>query len=70
MKKIIGIILLIVGLAGLVIYGIQAASDSESFSVLGMDVAVSSANWTPVIISGIIFLLGLVVTLSTNRKSA
>ncbi len=61
--KIVGIILLIVGLVALLITGIQYINDSESFSFLGLDVAVSTGNITPVIISGIIFIIGLVITL-------
>jgi hypothetical protein len=49
--KTAGIILLILGIIGTLVFGIQALGDSESFSILGIDVAVSSANWTPVIIS-------------------
>ncbi|MEQ8903699.1 hypothetical protein [Ekhidna sp.] len=57
--KTIGLILTIIGLIGTVYYGMQAIQDSESFSFLGMDVAVSSADWTPVIISVIALLVGL-----------
>lgn len=61
--KAIGIILLIIGLIGSVLFGFQAIQDSESFNLFGIDVAVSKANWTPLIISGIILLIGLVMTL-------
>lgn len=62
-----GIVLLILGAIGTIIFGIQAMQDSESFSVLGMDVAVSSANWTPVIISVILLIVGVVMT-SAGKK--
>lgn len=65
--KIAGIILTIVGLIGLIIFGIQAMNDSESFSFLGMDIAVSTANWTPVIVSGVVTLIGVVI-LATSKK--
>lgn len=65
--KTIGIILLIIGAIGTIIFGIQAMQDSESFSFLGMDVAVSSANWTPVIISVILLIVGVVMT-SAGKK--
>lgn len=65
--KIVGIVLLILGAIGTVVFGLQAAQDSESFSVLGVDVAVSSANWTPVIISVVLLVAGLVLT-STAKK--
>lgn len=60
--KLLGTILLILGALGTIIFGYQAIQDSESFSFLGMDIAVSSANWTPVIISAIILIVGLVLT--------
>lgn len=65
--KIAGIILTVLGIIGLIIFGIQAMNDSESFSFLGMDIAVSTANWTPVIISGVLTLIGVVV-LATAKK--
>lgn len=65
--KIAGIILTALGIIGLIIFGIQAMNDSESFSFLGMDIAVSTANWTPVIISGVLTLIGVVV-LATAKK--
>ncbi len=65
--KIVGIILLVVGLVALLITGIEYINDSESFSFLGLDVAVSKGNITPVIISGIVFIVGLVITLGKRR---
>ncbi|CAN5290095.1 hypothetical protein BH23BAC2_BH23BAC2_25440 [soil metagenome] len=59
--KTLGIILAALGALGTIIFGIQAIQDSESFSILGMDIAVSSANWTPVIISAVMLVIGLVL---------
>ena len=61
--KAVGTILLIIGLVGTLIFGFQAIQDSESFSFIGIDIAVSKADWTPLIVSGIIFLIGLVMTI-------
>lgn len=61
MKKTIGIILTLVGLVGTIIFGLQAIQDSETFSFLGLDIGVSTANWTPVIISVIILIVGVIV---------
>lgn len=66
--KIVGIILLIIGIVGLVVFGIQAINDSESFSVLGAEVAVSKANWTPLIVSAIVTVIGIVLTVSRKQK--
>ena len=65
--KVAGIILIVLGVIGLLVFGIQAANDSESFSLLGMDVAVSSANWTPVIISGAVLVVGIIMA-AVRRK--
>lgn len=65
--KTIGIILSILGGIGLIVFGLQALQDSESFSFLGMDIAVSSANWTPVIVSAIVLIVGLVMSSSARK---
>ncbi len=65
--KTLGIILLLLGAIGTIIFGLQAMQDSESFSFLGMDIAVSTANWTPVIISAIILVVGLVMTMRGKK---
>jgi hypothetical protein len=59
--KIAGIVILILGIMGTLVFGIQALEESESFSILGLDIGVSSANWTPVIISVILLIVGLVM---------
>lgn len=61
MKQTIGGILSIAGLIGVVFYSYQYLSDSESFSFLGADVAVSTGNYVPILISGIILVAGLLV---------
>lgn len=65
--KTAGIILLILGAVGTIVFGIQAMQDSESFSLLGMDIAVSSANWTPVIVSVVLLIIGLVLTFRDKK---
>lgn len=67
MKKI-GLVLLIIGIIGLVYFGIEAYQDSESFSVVGVDVAVSKADWTPVIVSGVITVIGAVLMIFSKKR--
>lgn len=62
MRKTIGIVLMIAGLIGTLFFGIQAIQDTETFSFLGIDIGVSSANWTPVILSVVILVLGVMVS--------
>ena len=57
-----GIVLLVVGLLGLAYFGYQAWQDSESFNLLGVDVAVSKADWMPVIVSALVAVLGYVLS--------
>ncbi len=66
MKKV-GLLLLIAGIIGLAYFGYEAMQASESFSVLGVDVAVSQANWTPVIISGVVAIAGLIIYLVRKK---
>lgn len=65
--KLIGMILLVLGIIGTLVFGIQAIQDSESFSILGLDIAVSSANWTPVIISVFLLIVGSVITVRGGK---
>lgn len=60
--KILGIVLLVVGLLGLAYFGYQAWQDSESFNLLGVDVAVSKADWMPVVVSALVAVLGYVLS--------
>lgn len=65
--KIVGTIILVIGIIGTVVFGIQAIQDSESFSFLGLDVGVSSADWTPLIVSVIVLFVGAFV-MSKGKK--
>ena len=59
--KTAGIVLIVIGIIGTILFGIQALNQSESFSLFGLDIAVSSANWTPVIISVVVLVIGIVL---------
>ncbi|NBC65653.1 MAG: hypothetical protein GVY07_08395 [Bacteroidetes bacterium] len=61
MNQTIGAILSIGGLVGILFFGYQYLADSESFSVLGADVAVSTGDIVPVLISVVVFVIGLFV---------
>ena len=67
--KIAGIVLLVIGIIGTVVFGFQALGNSESFSFLGMDIAVSHANWTPVIVSLAVLLIGFILTSKGKKVS-
>lgn len=67
MQRTIGIILTVIGAIGTLITGIQALQNSDSFSIFGVDIAVSSANWTPLIISVAVLIIGIVMMRSPKR---
>jgi len=50
-----------------VYFGIQAMNESENFSVLGAEVAVSTANWTPVIVSGVVLVVGVILLIVRKK---
>ena len=62
-----GIILLILGLAGTIGFGIRAMQNSESFQIFGMEVAVSTANWLPVIVSSAVLIVGIILMASGKK---
>lgn len=62
MKETIGRILMIGGVLGIVYYGYEYFQDSETFEAFGADVAVSTGDYTPIIISAAVMLLGIVIT--------
>ena len=62
--KVAGTVLFILGIIGVVVFGIQALNDSESFNFLGLDIAVSKANWTPLIISALVAVVGIILPMT------
>jgi hypothetical protein len=67
--KIVGIILFIIGVVGMIVFGIQAINDSESISLFGLDITLSKTNWTPIIISALFVLIGAVIGFAGKSKS-
>jgi hypothetical protein len=61
MKQTIGSILSVVGLIGVIFFGIQYLNDSESFSLLGADIAVSTGDYVPILISLVVLIVGVVI---------
>ncbi|MFO8067226.1 MAG: hypothetical protein R6U11_06560 [Bacteroidales bacterium] len=68
--KIAGIVLLILGIVGTLVFGIQAIQETETFNFLGLDIGVSGANWTPVIISAVILVVGIILMALSKRTLA
>ncbi len=61
MKQTVGSILCVGGLIGVLFFGYQYLEDSESFSILGADIAVSTGDYVPILISIIVLVVGLVI---------
>ncbi len=59
--KTLGVILTIIGLILTIIFAIQVGQNSGSANILGLKIGVSAANWTPLIISGLVFLAGIII---------
>ncbi|MEM6845881.1 MAG: hypothetical protein AAF944_18025 [Bacteroidota bacterium] len=68
MKRTIGIMLTLIGLVSTTVTGMQVLEDSDSFSFFGLDVVVSQANYTPLIISVIILIIGVVLWVGSRRN--
>tara|TARA_R110002096_G_scaffold183757_20_gene362021 strand:- start:8681 stop:8881 length:201 start_codon:yes stop_codon:yes gene_type:complete len=62
MKKIIGNILGAGGLIGVIYFGFQYFQDSDTFEAFGADVAVSTGDYVPVLISAIVMLAGVAMS--------
>lgn len=65
--RIAGIVLMILGIVGTLFLGIQAIQETETFSILGINIGVSGANWAPVIISVIVLVTGFVLMSLSKR---
>jgi hypothetical protein len=61
MKQTLGSILSIGGLIGIIFFGYQYLDDSESFELLGADIAVSTGDYVPILISLIVLVAGLLI---------
>lgn len=65
--KILGFVVSIVGLIGLIYSGINYINNSETFSALGVDVAVSKGDPVPMIVSAIVLIAGLLITRAAKK---
>jgi len=65
--KTSGIILTIIGAVGLIISGINYAEQTDKFSFLGAEITISEGSIIPLVITGIIFLIGLIMVLSKRN---
>ncbi len=64
-----GIVLLILGIVGTIVFGVQAIQQTETVSFFGIELGISDANWTPVIVSALILVIGIVM-MNSGRRTA
>ena len=67
--RTVGIILAVVGAIALIITGINYANQTSSFNFLGSHVTISQGNLVPVIVAGVVFLIGIIFTASSRRSN-
>lgn len=64
--KNIGLIIAIVGLIGVVYFGIDLLTSDAEINIMGIEVNVQERDYTPLIISTIVLIIGVFVM---QRKS-
>lgn len=69
MQKAAGLICTIGGLIAFVYTLISFFNNSKSFSALGVDVVITEGNITPVIISAVILLAGIILLTTSKGRS-
>lgn len=65
-----GIVLIILGIIGILVFGIQTIQQAETMSFLGINIGISQANWAPIIVSAIFFVIGIVLIRLKKRAPA
>ncbi|HET8865146.1 MAG TPA: hypothetical protein VFM80_05565 [Gracilimonas sp.] len=68
MKDKIGKILTVVGLLGVMFYGYQYYENSNTFEAFGADFAISTGDYTPIIISAVVMVSGIVISRLNIKK--
>lgn len=69
MKKLLGTILFIAGLVASLIYGWEVYQNTESVNILGSKLTLSQADWTPLIISLVVLVAGIILVVSGKSKA-
>ncbi len=65
--KIAGAVLLIIGLIGFIISVVDYINKTNRFSFLGLEVTISEGSLVPLIISGVVFLLGTILIIGKRK---
>lgn len=65
--RAVGIILAVLGGIALIVTGINYANQTDKFNFLGLNVTVSQGNIAPLIVAGVVFLIGIIFTATARR---
>jgi len=65
--KILGIVIVVLGLIGTFAFGIQAMNRTHSLNIFGNEIAFSSVSWLPITVS-IVLLIGGILLLASAQK--
>jgi hypothetical protein len=65
--KILGTILILMGAIGLVTAGINYANQTDKFNLLGISITISQGSLMPIIIAGMVFILGIIVIIPKKK---
>ena len=68
MQRTLGILLFIVGLIASAITGWQAYQSTESVKLLGKQITISEADWTPLVISAAVAIIGLILASTASKR--
>ncbi|EMR02211.1 hypothetical protein [Cesiribacter andamanensis] len=68
MQRTLGILLFILGAVGSIITGWNAYQSTESIKLLGKQITISEADWTPLVISAAVAIIGLILASTASSK--
>jgi len=62
MQKTLGYILAVGGLIGVIYFTIQYMEDTESLEVGGLEIAATTGDWVPILVSGLVMVIGVLMS--------
>lgn len=68
MKKIVGAIFAVGGLVALIYTTIEYMNDTGSVSIAGAEIAETTGSIMPIIISGVVILIGVVILMTSRGE--
>ena len=66
--KTLGIIIVILGIIGTFVFGIQAMNRSQSLNIFGNEIVISSISWLPITVSIILLIVGILLLAFAQKR--